>query len=177
MSCVPSWFNKRNFALLRLFVRNPTSSQEYSRSYVCLGLFARPVHSRSCGRRLQDHARRGLRPQSGHGTHVRRHPTRRSRIGAGVLFMVSGGWVSFWVPPETFVGPSRSETLSISANCRHGYTLFIVPARQFAAIQGARSGGRCAARVRLHSSECRQNTKSIPIDSACAAAAPAVTCR
>jgi acetyl esterase/lipase len=47
--------------------------------------------------------------------------------GAGVLFMVSGGWVSFWMPPETFVGPKAPEYLRhFGEIVDHGYTLFIV---------------------------------------------------
>jgi acetyl esterase/lipase len=47
--------------------------------------------------------------------------------GAGVLFMVSGGWVSFWVPPETFVDPKAPEFLRhFGEIVDHGYTLFIV---------------------------------------------------
>jgi acetyl esterase/lipase len=47
--------------------------------------------------------------------------------GAGILYMVSGGWVSFWVPPETFVDPKAPEFLShFRKLIDHGYTLFIV---------------------------------------------------
>jgi acetyl esterase/lipase len=47
--------------------------------------------------------------------------------GAGILFMVSGGWVSFWMPPETFVGQKAPEYLShFGKIVDHGYTLFIV---------------------------------------------------
>jgi acetyl esterase/lipase len=47
--------------------------------------------------------------------------------GAGVLFMVSGGWVSFWVPPETVVGPKAPAFFRIFNDLiDHGFTLFIV---------------------------------------------------
>jgi acetyl esterase/lipase len=47
--------------------------------------------------------------------------------GAGVLFLVSGGWVSFWVPPETVVGPKAPAFFSIFNDLvDHGFTLFIV---------------------------------------------------
>ncbi len=47
--------------------------------------------------------------------------------GAGVLFMVSGGWVSFWVPPETVVGPKAPAFFSIFNDLvDHGFTVFIV---------------------------------------------------
>ena len=45
--------------------------------------------------------------------------TPASPNGAGVLFMVSGGWVSTWVPPETFV--RRIEPL-----LARGFTVFSV---------------------------------------------------
>ena len=57
--------------------------------------------------------------------------------GAGVLFMVSGGWVSFWVPPETVVGPKAPAFFRIFNDLvDHGFTLFI------AAVQGARGRSR-----------------------------------
>jgi acetyl esterase/lipase len=47
--------------------------------------------------------------------------------GAGVLFMVSGGWVSFWVPPETVVGPKAPAFFRLFNDLvEHGFTLFIV---------------------------------------------------
>jgi len=47
--------------------------------------------------------------------------------GAGVLFMVSGGWVSFWVPPETVVGPKAPAFFKIFNDLvDHGFTLFVV---------------------------------------------------
>jgi acetyl esterase/lipase len=47
--------------------------------------------------------------------------------GACVLFMVSGGWVSFWVPPETVVGPKAPPFFRIFNDLvDHGFTLFIV---------------------------------------------------
>lgn len=53
------------------------------------------------------------------------HPKKPN--GAGILFMVSGGWVSFWIPPETFVGPNAPEYLRhFGEIVDHGYTLFIV---------------------------------------------------
>lgn len=53
--------------------------------------------------------------------------------GAAVLFMVSGGWVSFWVPPEAFVDSKYFPDPKAAAAFKyfrdlvdHGYTLFIV---------------------------------------------------
>jgi acetyl esterase/lipase len=47
--------------------------------------------------------------------------------GAGVLFMVSGAWVSIWVPPEEFVdskGTGRGHHFELLLD--RGFTLFIV---------------------------------------------------
>ncbi len=46
--------------------------------------------------------------------------------GAGVLFMVSGGWVSTWVPPEQFVKGDLGKALGFSALLEKGFTLFLV---------------------------------------------------
>jgi acetyl esterase/lipase len=47
--------------------------------------------------------------------------------GAGILFMMSGGWVSMWVPPEGFVSPKAPEGFNHFRDVvDHGYTLFIV---------------------------------------------------
>jgi acetyl esterase/lipase len=53
------------------------------------------------------------------------HPKKSN--GAGVLYMVSGGWVSFWVPPETVVGPKVPAFFMLFNDLiEHGFTLFIV---------------------------------------------------
>jgi len=47
--------------------------------------------------------------------------------GAGVLFMVSGGWVSMWVPPEVFVADQPFLAMTHFRDLLdRGYTLFIV---------------------------------------------------
>jgi acetyl esterase/lipase len=47
--------------------------------------------------------------------------------GAAVLFMVSGGWVSFWVPPEIFMNPDAPiGQTHFRQLVDKGYTLFIV---------------------------------------------------
>jgi acetyl esterase/lipase len=47
--------------------------------------------------------------------------------GAAVLFMMSGGWVSGWVPPQGFMDPKAPEGLKHFRDLvEHGYTLFIV---------------------------------------------------
>lgn len=45
--------------------------------------------------------------------------------GAGVLFMVSGGWVSTWIPPENILG-GLGKAFGFSALLDKGFTLFIV---------------------------------------------------
>src|SRR5262245_38124694 len=46
--------------------------------------------------------------------------------GAGVLFMVSGGWVSTWMPPDKLVSGAWGKALAFPALLEKGYTLFIV---------------------------------------------------
>lgn len=47
--------------------------------------------------------------------------------GAGVLFMVSGGWVSTWFPPENVVRRVEGDNLSLWERLvASGYTLFMV---------------------------------------------------
>lgn len=49
-----------------------------------------------------------------------------SANGAGILFMVSGGWVSTWVAPEQVVKGDWGKALGFSALLEKGYTLFLV---------------------------------------------------
>ena len=46
--------------------------------------------------------------------------------GAGVLFMVSGGWVSTWMPPENAVAGDLGKALGFTQLLDRGFTLFIV---------------------------------------------------
>lgn len=46
--------------------------------------------------------------------------------GAGVLFMVSGGWVSAWVPPESLLTTDMNKSLGFTSLLDKGYTLFLV---------------------------------------------------
>ncbi|HAY78466.1 MAG TPA: alpha/beta hydrolase [Planctomycetaceae bacterium] len=46
--------------------------------------------------------------------------------GAGVMFMVSGGWVSSWFPPERIIGDSPEPKNDFEALVSRGYTLFLV---------------------------------------------------
>src|SRR5688572_5047950 len=44
--------------------------------------------------------------------------------GAGILFMVSGGWISTWMPPEQVVKGGMGKALGFSALLEKGFTLF-----------------------------------------------------
>ena len=46
--------------------------------------------------------------------------------GAAVLFMVSGGWVSTWAPPEGLVRKSSKDSNPWEQIVERGYTLFLV---------------------------------------------------
>jgi len=46
--------------------------------------------------------------------------------GAGILFMVSGGWVSTWFPPENIVRQNPAQPNQFELLVDKGYTLFIV---------------------------------------------------
>jgi acetyl esterase/lipase len=77
--------------------------------------------------------------------------------GAGVLFMVSGGWFSGWGPPENFV---RKDPNSYFAFFRDlvddGYTLFIVrhgSAPQFKVPEAVADVRRAARYIRLHAKD------------------------
>ncbi|MFM8729176.1 MAG: alpha/beta hydrolase [Planctomycetaceae bacterium] len=52
-------------------------------------------------------------------------PTRNPN-GAAVLFMVSGGWVSIWAPPETVVRTEQRNLNLFEKIVDRGYTLFLV---------------------------------------------------
>src|SRR5690349_2130951 len=53
------------------------------------------------------------------------HPKKPN--GAGVLFMVSGAWISGWAPPEGFVSPKAPAGFRhFRELVEHGDTLFIV---------------------------------------------------
>jgi acetyl esterase/lipase len=46
--------------------------------------------------------------------------------GAGILFMVSGGWVSAWAPPEVVLTADLNESLGFTTLLDKGYTVFLV---------------------------------------------------
>jgi acetyl esterase/lipase len=77
--------------------------------------------------------------------------------GAGVLFMMSGGWFSGWASPEEFVKPNAHEGFrSFGKLVDSGYTLFIVrhgSAPQFKVPEAVADVRRAARFIRLHAKE------------------------
>lgn len=79
--------------------------------------------------------------------------------GAAVLVMMSGGWFSFWVPPETFTDPKVPgyEFLKhISDPVAHGYTVFIVrhgSAPQFKVPEAVSDVRRAVRYIRLNAAD------------------------
>jgi acetyl esterase/lipase len=73
--------------------------------------------------------------------------------GAAVLFMVSGGWVSIWAPPETIVRPNSKGANPWEQIVDKGYTLFLVRhgSSPYFKVPDAVSDVRRAVRyIRLH---------------------------
>ncbi len=94
--------------------------------------------------------------------------------GAGVLFMVSGGWFSFWVPPESFVDakhvlPNPIVDASLKQYGKlveHGYTLFIVrhgSAPQFKVPDAVADVRRAVRYIRLHAAKFGINPNRIGV--------------
>jgi acetyl esterase/lipase len=77
--------------------------------------------------------------------------------GAGVLFMVSGGWFSGWAPPETFVRDDRNSYFAFFRELiDDGYTLFIVrhgSAPQFKVPEAVADVRRAVRYIRLHAKD------------------------
>jgi acetyl esterase/lipase len=77
--------------------------------------------------------------------------------GAGVLFMMSGGWFSNWVPPESFMDPKGWEVFRhFGTLVDKGYTLFIVrhgSAPQFKVPEAVGDVRRAARFIRLHAKD------------------------
>lgn len=77
--------------------------------------------------------------------------------GVGIVFMVSGGWVSFWIPPESFVSPIAPEPLKHFGEITdHGYTLFIVrhgSSPQFKVPEAVADVRRAVRYIRLHAAD------------------------
>ncbi|MBX3438833.1 MAG: alpha/beta hydrolase [Planctomycetaceae bacterium] len=82
-------------------------------------------------------------------------PTEK-RKDVGVLFMVSGGWVSMWFPPEAVVKQSAGPFGFFSALVDEGYTLFLVRhgSSPYFKVPDAVADVRRAVRyIRLHADE------------------------
>jgi acetyl esterase/lipase len=76
--------------------------------------------------------------------------------GAGVLFMVSGGWVSVWAPPETIIRPVSKDANPWEQIVDRGYTLFLVRhgSSPYFKVPDAVSDVRRAVRyIRLHAKD------------------------
>lgn len=78
--------------------------------------------------------------------------------GAGVLFMMSGGWFSMWVPPEGFVSPAARNGgfRQFGDLVDNGYTLFIVrhgSAPQFKVPEAVDDVRRAVRYIRLHAKD------------------------
>jgi acetyl esterase/lipase len=77
--------------------------------------------------------------------------------GAGVLFMMSGGWFSGWVPPEGFVSPAAPDGFKhFRELVDKGYTLFIVrhgSAPQFKVPEAVDDVRRAVRYIRLHAKD------------------------
>jgi acetyl esterase/lipase len=80
------------------------------------------------------------------------HP--KAANGAGVMFMMSGAWVSPWVSPELLVGPEVAPRGPLFRELLEaGYTLFIVrhgSAPQFKVPEAVSDVRRAARYIRLH---------------------------
>jgi len=77
--------------------------------------------------------------------------------GAAVLFMMSGGWFSGWIPPETFVSEKAPEYFKHFRDLVDaGYTVFIVrhgSAPQFKVPEAVADVRRAVRFVRLHAKD------------------------
>lgn len=77
--------------------------------------------------------------------------------GAGVLFMVSGAWVSMWVPPENFVAEQPFLGMTHFRDLLdRGYTLFIVrhgSSPQFKVPEAVADVQRAVRYIKLHAKD------------------------
>jgi acetyl esterase/lipase len=77
--------------------------------------------------------------------------------GAAVLFMMSGGWFSMWVPPAGFVSPAAPDGFKHFRDLvDSGYTLFIVrhgSAPQFKVPEAVDDVRRAVRFIRLHATD------------------------
>ncbi|MCC7473910.1 MAG: alpha/beta hydrolase [Pirellulales bacterium] len=77
--------------------------------------------------------------------------------GVGVMFMVSGGWFSPWVPPESVVSDNPLFQFRVFRQIvDHGYTLFLVrhgSAPQFKVPEAVDDVRRAVRYIRLHAKD------------------------
>lgn len=77
--------------------------------------------------------------------------------GVGILFMMSGGWVSAWVPPQTLLDVKPPNPFQFFHQLvDHGYTLFIVrhgSSPQFKVPEAVADVRRAARYIRLHADD------------------------
>jgi acetyl esterase/lipase len=77
--------------------------------------------------------------------------------GVGILFMMSGGWVSAWVPPQMFMNKNGGEVFRHFHDIvDHGYTLFIVrhgSSPQFKVPEAVADVRRSVRYIRLHAAD------------------------
>jgi acetyl esterase/lipase len=87
--------------------------------------------------------------------------------GAGVLFMVSGAWISMWMPPEGFVSPKAPDGMKHFHDLvEHGYTLFIVrhgSSPQFKVPEAVADVRRAVRYIRLHAEDFKIDPKRIGV--------------
>lgn len=76
--------------------------------------------------------------------------------GAGVLFMVSGGWVSKWAPPQALVRQDHPQPNQFESLVDKGYTLFIVrhgSSPQFKVPEAVGDVRRAVRFIRMHAQD------------------------
>ena len=87
--------------------------------------------------------------------------------GAAVLFMMSGAWVSAWVPPQGFVDPNAPEGFKhFRELVDHGYTLFIVrhgSSPQFKVPEAVADVRRAVRYIRLHAADFKIDPERIGV--------------
>lgn len=77
--------------------------------------------------------------------------------GVGILFMMSGGWVSAWMPPQTLLDVKPPNPFQFFHQLvDHGYTLFIVrhgSSPQFKVPEAVADVRRAVRYIRLHAED------------------------
>jgi acetyl esterase/lipase len=87
--------------------------------------------------------------------------------GVGILFMMSGAWISTWVPPEGFVDTKAPDGAKhFRELVDHGYTLFIVrhgSSPQFKVPEAVADVRRAVRYIRLHADDFKIDPKRIGV--------------